>query len=41
MKLLPFYLDDNMGAEWDVILHQRVGELEQIRDCSINIQIIR
>jgi hypothetical protein len=28
-------LDENMGTERDVILHQRVGELEQIRDSNL------
>ena len=32
---LPFYLGDNMGAEWDVILHQQVGEIEQITDVPL------
>jgi hypothetical protein len=32
---LPFYLDDNMGSERDVILHPPVTEVEQIRDANL------
>ena len=35
MRSLPFYLVDNVGAKWNIILHQRVGELEQIRDVHL------
>jgi hypothetical protein len=33
-RWLPFYLDDNMGAEQDANLHQPVADLEEIRDTN-------